>query len=83
MNVILNGVLPMPVREIFFGGRLIALEKKGGGIRPIAVGYSLRRLAAKCANSHVIKRRSDELQPVQVGPEYQEVQKQPSMPFVD
>ena len=57
----------MPVREIFFGGRLIAFEKKDRGIRPIAVGYTLRRLAAKCSNSHMIKRRSEELQPVQVG----------------
>ena len=57
----------MPVREIFFGGRLIAHEKKDGGIRHIAAGYTLRRRAAKCANSHVIKRRSEELQPVQVG----------------
>ena len=40
----------MAVREIFFGGWLIVLEKKAGGIRPIAVGYTLRRLAAKCAN---------------------------------
>ena len=30
-------------------GRLIALSKKDGGIRPITVGYTLRRLAAKCA----------------------------------
>ena len=67
VNVILNGELPMPVQEIFFAGRLIALEKKDGGIRPIAVGYILRRLAAKCANFHVIKTRSKGLQPVQVG----------------
>ena len=33
------------------------------------MGYTLRRLAAKCANSHVIKRRSEELQPVQVSAE--------------
>ena len=59
----------MPVSEIFFGGRLVALEKKDGGVRPIAVGYTLRRLAAKCANSHEIKRRSEELQPVKVGAE--------------
>ena len=43
------------------------MRKKDGGIRPIAVDYTLRRLAAKCANSHVIERRSEELQPVQVG----------------
>ena len=27
----------------------------------------MRRLAAKCANSHVIKARSNELKPIQVG----------------
>ena len=31
------------------------------------MGYTLRRLAAKCANPFVIKRRNDELQPIQVG----------------
>ena len=45
----------------------LALQKKDGGIRPIAVGYTLRRLTAKCANSFVIKRRSEELQPTQIG----------------
>ena len=53
--------------NILYGGRLIALQKKDGGIRPIAVGYTLRRLAAKCANKFVIKRTSEELQPIQVG----------------
>ena len=67
VNVILNDELPMLVQYIFFGGRIIALEKKNGGIRPIAVSYTLCRLAAKCANSHVIKRRSKKLQPVEVG----------------
>ena len=67
VNVVLQGDLPTEVREIFFGRRLIALQKTDGGIRPIAVGYTLRRLAANCANAYVIKRRSDELQPIQVG----------------
>ena len=49
VNLLLKGDLPVPVREIVYGGRLIALQKNGG-IRPIAVGYTLRRLAAKCAN---------------------------------
>ena len=31
------------------------------------MGYTLRRLAAKCTNSFVIKRRSEELQLTQVG----------------
>ena len=61
------GDLPLTVREIIFGGRLIALQKKDGGIRPIAVGYTLRRLATKSANAQVITRRSKELVPLQVG----------------
>ena len=32
---------------------MVALEKKNGGVRPIAVGYTLRRLAAKCAGLQV------------------------------
>ena len=35
--------------------------------RRIAVRYTLRRLAAKCANAHVIKNRSEALQPIHVG----------------
>ena len=33
---------------------MLVLNKKCGGIRPIAVGLTLRRLASKCANSAVI-----------------------------
>ena len=69
INILLNGERPLSVKETLFGGRLIALQKKDGGIRPLAVGYTLRRLAVKCANSYVIKRRSAELQPIQVNVE--------------
>ena len=55
----LAGAFDQEISSIIFGGgRLIALSKKDGGVRPIYVGYTLRRLAAKCANSHVISRRS-------------------------
>ena len=67
INVLLPGNLLQTIRVVIFGGRPIALKKKDGGIRPIAVGYTLRRLAAKCANSHGIRARSNELEPVQVG----------------
>ena len=49
LNVVLQGDLPTEVMEILFGRRLIALQKKDGGVRPIALGYTLRRLAVKCA----------------------------------
>ena len=38
---------------IFFGASLVGLDKPDGGIRPIAVGCTLRRLAAKCLGSLV------------------------------
>ena len=46
-DIILSGIVPSAVRPVLFGGRLTALRKKCGGIRPIAVGSTLRRLAAK------------------------------------
>jgi len=34
---------------------------------PIIVSYTLRRLAAKCANNHVIEERGKAMQPQQLG----------------
>ena len=51
INMLLEGNCHHDLIRIFFGKRLIALEKKSSGIRPIAVGYTLHRIAAKCANN--------------------------------
>ena len=67
INLMLAGKFDSQINMVIYGGRLIALSKKYGGVRPIAVEYVLRRLAAKCANSHVIEDRSKILQPTQVG----------------
>ena len=53
-NLVLQGKTPMAVHPFFFGANLIALGKKGGGIRPIAVGLTLHRLVAKCAGSRFL-----------------------------
>ena len=66
LNLMLAGAFDQEISSIILGGRLIALSKKDGGVRPICVGYTLRRLAAKCATSHVIS-RSQVLQPQQFG----------------
>jgi len=50
VNLILAGGVSISVRSIFFGGRLFALSKPKGGLRPIAVGLTFRRLAGKIAN---------------------------------
>jgi len=67
VNLMLAGSFSDEVNAVIFGGRLVALAKKDGGVRLITVGYTLRRLAAKCANNHVIASRSQELQPQQFG----------------
>jgi hypothetical protein len=67
VNSLLDGKCHPDVAPILFGGQLMALEKKTGGIRPIAIGYTLRRIAAKCANAHATAVLADYLQPIQLG----------------
>ncbi len=67
VNFLLTGGLPSDISEVVFGGKLIALTKKDGGIRPIAIGYTWCRLAAKCANSYVVAKMSASLAPLQLG----------------
>ena len=55
----------MSIRPYFFGANLIALEKKGGGVHPIAVGGTLRRLIAKVAAMKVLEEMGALLAPVQ------------------
>ena len=40
----------------FIEGKLIALNKMAGGIRPVVIGYTLRRLATKCATSYACEK---------------------------
>jgi hypothetical protein len=66
VTLILVGRTPDILRPLFFGANLIAL-KKCGGIRPIAVGCTLRRMASKCASEHALKSIPQMLSPVQLG----------------
>lgn len=43
--------IPSEWTEELFAGRLIPLEKKGGGVRPIGIGEVLRRIIAKSVSS--------------------------------
>lgn len=67
VNSLLEGKCSPEVKPILFGGQLIALEKKSGGIRPIAIGYTWRRIAAKCANNYATTSLNRYLQPLQLG----------------
>ena len=68
MNLIVfPGKVPNIVRETFYGANLIALSKEDGGIRPIAVGFTLRRLAKKIVMFGNADFRKAEFQPCQLG----------------
>jgi len=66
-NCLLHGEVHADVSPVLFGGNLIALEKKSGGVRPIAVGYTLRRIAATCANTYAASQLADYFTPIQLG----------------
>ena len=55
VNVILDGRVPLELRSYFFGAKLIAVKKHDEGLRPIAVGNTIRQLSAKCAIYHVFE----------------------------
>ena len=66
-NFILAGKTPEWVRPYFFGASLLAFAKKDGGVRPIAVGVTLRRLAGKVACRSVSADCVELLKPRQFG----------------
>ena len=67
VNLVLSGSVPQPVCHAFLGASLHVLRKKDGGIRPIAVGLILRRLASKIACRWATDRMLPELLPRQLG----------------
>ena len=66
-NLLLAGDTPLDICPVFFGASLTALNKKGGGVRPIAVGCTLRRLVAKTVSTAVMTRLGSLLAPLQLG----------------
>ena len=64
---VINQDIPSSIRSIFFGARLLALNKKCGGIRPIAIGNCLRRMAAKLINKYASRFFKSHFLPIQFG----------------
>ena len=65
--VVMEGRVPEAVCPFFFGASLVALEKKSGGVHPIAVGCTLRRLVAKVTSQIVVEEMAELLSPRQLG----------------
>jgi hypothetical protein len=47
LNLLVAGQIPAWASSVFAGAKLIALQKPSGGVRPIALTESIRRLASK------------------------------------
>lgn len=66
-NFMLAGKLNEEICELLYGASLCALVKKDGGIRPIAIGTTVRRLTSKIACFSVKSDMVDYLLPRQIG----------------
>ena len=67
LNIVLEGKVPVGLRPFFFGAKLIGLRETDGGIRPIAVGNTLRRICAKCVSSFATDQRRIDFHGTQFG----------------
>ncbi|OWA54844.1 hypothetical protein BV898_19237 [Hypsibius exemplaris] len=59
--------VPFAVCPLLYGGTLTALNKKDGGIRPIACGNTLRRLVGKIVSRRVMAAMGELVRPQQLG----------------
>ena len=64
---IINGDIPNQVRHLFTSSRLVALGKKNGGVRPVAIGEYFYRIAAAHAFRVVREYMAELLSPHQYG----------------
>ena len=66
-NKMLRGEVPEIITSVLYGASLIAFSKPQGGVRPIAIGGTLRRLVAKAAVSLLQPEIEPKLFPFQLG----------------
>ena len=66
-NLLARGDVPEQLSQYLAGASLLALEKPGGGVRPIAIGEVLRRLVAKCFCHFYEREATGYLWPRQIG----------------
>jgi hypothetical protein len=67
VNLFASGGASKEIAPFFCGATLIPTKKKTGGVRPIAVGETLRRLVCKCLSAAVLADCTPFLLPFQVG----------------
>lgn len=66
-NLMLSGKVCAEFVPFLYGASLIAFNKKDGGIRPIAIGATLRRLVSKLCCSNLTDELVSQLKPKKLG----------------
>ena len=66
VNMLLREECHREVVPFLFGGRLNALEKKSGCVRPLAIGYTLRRVVAKRSKTFALNFLCNKLLSIQL-----------------
>ena len=69
-SIVYPGEISTQILPTFYGANLLALDKPGGGIRPIAVGLTLRRLSGKANMPKMYDLCEKDFRPFQVGVGY-------------
>jgi len=67
LSVLISGKAPLDLAPFLAGARLVPLQKKDNGIRPIAIGSTWRRLAAKLLVHSFQSAFCDFFEPLQLG----------------
>lgn len=67
VTLVISGNVPQPAAPFFFGASLLGCNKPDEGTRPIAIGCTLRRLAAKSLGNYVFEEMGSLLFPLQLG----------------
>jgi len=66
-NHMVAGLAPRELAPFIAGAPLMALAKAGGGLRPIAIGETIRRLVSKCCCEATVEDAKVIFGPLQVG----------------
>ena len=67
VNVMLRGEVPQFTVLILYKANECAIRKKDGGMWPIAVGSTIRRLSVKVGSRSIVQALGEELRSVQLG----------------
>ena len=67
VNAMLRGEVPRFAVPILCGANECSTRKKDGGIWPIAVGSTIRRLSVKVSSRPAVQALGEEVRPVQLG----------------